>query len=117
VNIYVGNLPYQTTDAELQSFFAQHGTVTSARVMIDRETGRSRGFGFVEMSDDGQARAAIAALNGHQLNGRALTVNEARPKTERGGGGGGWRSGGGGGRGGGGRGGRGGGDRGQDTDW
>jgi cold-inducible RNA-binding protein len=80
VNIYVGNLPYSTTDAELESLFASHGTVTSARVIMDRETGRSRGFGFVEMANDDEARAAIAALNGDDSLGRALTVNEAKPK-------------------------------------
>lgn len=91
--------------------FAQYGQMTSARVMIDRETGRSRGFGFVEMANDGEARAAIAALNGMDINGRPLTVNEARPKEDRGsgGGGGGWRGGGGGGGGRGGYGGGGGG--------
>jgi RNA recognition motif-containing protein len=111
VNIYVGNLSFQTTDAELESLFSQHGQVTSARVMIDRETGRSRGFGFVEMANETEARAAIEATNGADFGGRALTVNEARPKEPRagGGGGGGWRSGGGGGRSGGGGGGRGGG--------
>ncbi|MGE3109462.1 MAG: RNA recognition motif domain-containing protein [Phycisphaerales bacterium] len=118
VNIYVGNLPYTTTDQELESLFAQHGQITSARVMIDRETGRSRGFGFVEMANDNEARNAIQALNGHQMNGRPLTCNEARPKEQRGGGfgggggGGGWRGGGGGGRGGGGGYGGGGGRRG-----
>lgn len=111
MNIYVGNLPYTTTDQELEAIFAQHGQITSARVMIDRETGRSRGFGFVEMANDNEARNAIQVLNGHQMNGRPLTCNEARPKEQRsgggfggggGGGGGGWRGGGGGGRGGGG---------------
>jgi cold-inducible RNA-binding protein len=103
VNIYIGNLSFQTTDPELESLFSQHGQVTSARVMIDRDTGRSRGFGFVEMANDNEARAAIAALNGAEFGGRALTVNEARPKESRAGGrpgGGGWRSGGGGGGGG-----------------
>lgn len=80
VNIYVGNLPYSTTDAELESLFSSHGTVTSARVIMDRETGRSRGFGFVEMANDDEARAAIEALNGDDSMGRALTVNEAKPK-------------------------------------
>lgn len=114
MNIYVGNLPYSTTDQELESLFSQHGQITSARVMIDRETGRSRGFGFVEMANDNEARTAIEALNGFEMNGRPLTCNEARPKEQRGGGGfggggggGGWRGGGGGG--GGGRGGYGGG--------
>jgi cold-inducible RNA-binding protein len=80
VNIYVGNLPYKATEAELQQVFGQHGTVSSARIIMDRETGRSKGFGFVEMPDDTQGRAAIDALNGTDLAGRALTVNEAKPK-------------------------------------
>lgn len=87
MNIYVGNLPYSTTDAELESMFAVHGRVTSARVIIDRETGRSRGFGFVEMANDDEGRAAIEALNGSSASGRPLTVNEARPKEQRAGGG------------------------------
>ncbi len=87
MNIYVGNLPYSTTDAELESMFAVHGQVTSARVIIDRETGRSRGFGFVEMANDDEGRAAIEALNGSDATGRPLTVNEARPKEQRSGGG------------------------------
>lgn len=99
VNIYVGNLPYSTTDAELESLFSGHGTVTSARVIIDRETGRSRGFGFVEMASDEEGRAAIAAMNGNDSMGRALTVNEAKPK-EAGARGGGFGGGGGFGRGG-----------------
>ena len=109
--IYVGNLSYQTTSDELRDMFAQHGGVTSAEVLKDRETGRSKGFGFVEMGTDAEAQAAIAALNGKDFGGRALTVNEARPKEDRprGGGGGGGYGGGGGGGGGGGRGGRGGG--------
>lgn len=111
--LYVGNLPYSVNDAELRSIFEAHGTVDSASIIIDRETGRPRGFGFVEMSSSEQANAAIAALNGTQMGGRALVVNEAKPREERPrGGGGGW-GGGGGGRGGyGGGGGRGGGDRG-----
>ena len=90
MNIYVGNLPFSTTDADLESLFSNHGTVTSARVVMDRETGRSRGFGFVEMASDDEGRAAIAALNGDDTMGRALTVNEAKPKEAgaRGGGGG-----------------------------
>lgn len=104
--IYVGNLPFSTNDAELRSMFEAHGTVASATVVMDRETGRSRGFGFVEMSDDAQAQAAIEAMNGKSINGRDLTVNEARPRENRGGFGGG---GGGGGRGRGGFGGGGGG--------
>jgi RNA recognition motif-containing protein len=103
--LYVGNLPYTTNDGELQQLFEQHGSVTSAQVVMDRDTGRSKGFGFVEMGTDAEAQAAIAALHGAEFGGRTLTVNEARPKPEGGGGGG--R--GGGGYGGGGRGGRGGG--------
>jgi cold-inducible RNA-binding protein len=83
--LYVGNLPYSATDDSLRQVFAAHGTVTSIQVIMDRDTGRSKGFGFVEMSTDEEAQAAIAALNGKELDGRALTVNEARPKTEGGG--------------------------------
>ena len=106
--LYVGNLSYSVTDSDLSNMFAAHGTVQSAQVIMDRDTGRSKGFGFVEMGSDQEAQAAIGALNGQDSGGRALTVNEARPKTEggRGGGGGGGRSGGGGGYGGGGGGGR-----------
>ena len=86
MNIYVGNLSFDETETSLESAFAAHGEVTSARIITDRETGRSRGFGFVEMSDQTQAQAAIAALNGTNLNGRDLTVNEARPREDRGGG-------------------------------
>ena len=89
--LYVGNLPYSATDDSLRQVFAAHGTVTSIQVIMDRDTGRSKGFGFVEMSTDEEAQAAIAALNGKELDGRALTVNEARPKTEGGGRGGGHR--------------------------
>ena len=89
--LYVGNLTYDVTDAALQELFAAHGTVESARVIMDRATDRSKGFGFVEMGTDAEAQAAIAALNGKDNNGRALTVNEARPREERGGGGGGGR--------------------------
>src|SRR5438874_12301733 len=104
--LYVGNLPYSIGDPELQQIFEAHGAVQSAQVIMDRDTGRSKGFGFVEMGSDQEAQAAISALNGKEVEGRALTVNEARPKTEGGGRGGG---GGGGGRGGyGGGGGRGG---------
>jgi RNA recognition motif-containing protein len=103
--LYVGNLPYGVTDSDLQQMFEPHGTVESAQVIMDRDTGRSKGFGFVEMGSDQEAQAAIAALNGKEVDGRALTVNEARPKTE----GGGKRGGFGGGGGGGGRGGYGGG--------
>jgi RNA recognition motif-containing protein len=107
--LYVGNLSYQVTDSDLQQLFEAHGTVESAQVIMDRDTGRSKGFGFVEMKTDQEAQAASAALNGQDYNGRPLTVNEAKPRTEggRGGGGGGGRGGYGGG--GGGRGGYGGG--------
>jgi RNA recognition motif-containing protein len=105
--LYVGNLSYQVDGSELEKIFGAHGQVVSAQIINDRETGRSKGFGFVEMSSDQEAAAAIAALNGQQHEGRALTVNEARPREERGGGGGGGRGFGGGG--GGGRGGYGGG--------
>src|SRR5947208_6511619 len=107
--LYVGNLGYGVTDADLDRMFAAHGTVQSAQVIMDRDTGRSKGFGFVEMGSDQEAQAAIAALNGKESDGRTLTVNEARPK-EGGGGGGGRGGSGGGGRGGygGGGGGRGG---------
>lgn len=83
MNIYVGNLSYSTDDAALRAAFEPFGTVASAQVITDRETGRSRGFGFVEMPSDEQARAAIAALNGQDLDGRKLNVNEARPRTDR----------------------------------
>ena len=98
--LYVGNLPYDTSDSKLQELFEEHGTVQSAQVIMDRETGRSKGFGFVEMGTDDEAKAAINALNGKEVGGRALTVNEARPREDRGGrGGGGGRGGyGGGGR-------------------
>jgi RNA recognition motif-containing protein len=108
-NIYVGNLPYDTTGDDLVELFQQYGTVTSGQVIIDKFSGRSRGFGFVEMAEDGEAQAAIDALNGTPYGGRPLTVNEARPREERGGGGGGGGRGGYGGGGGGGRGGYGGG--------
>ncbi len=109
--LYVGNLAYGVRDEELQQAFAQYGSVTSAKVMMDRETGRSKGFGFVEMGSDAEAQAAISGLNGQALEGRAIVVNEARPREERPGGfgGGGGRSGGGGGYGGAGGGGYGGG--------
>ena len=109
MNIYVGNLPFEIDDTELESTFTAYGEVSSARVIQDRESGRSRGFGFVEMSDNTQAEAAIQALNGKDFNGRPLTVNEAKPREDRRGGGGG--GGGGYGGGGGGGGGYGGGDR------
>ncbi len=125
MKMYVGNLSFNTSEAELREIFAAHGEVSSASLVMDRDTGRPRGFGFVEMPDQAQAEAAIAALNGKNFGGRDLTVNEARPKTggggfggggggrggSRGGGGGGWGGGGGGGgrsSGGGGGGGRGG---------
>src|SRR4051794_22352792 len=111
--LYVGNLSYSVDSSALQDMFAAHGSVTSAEVISDRMTGRSKGFGFVEMSTDEEAQAAIAALNGQENGGRTLTVNEAKPREERSGGGGGrggYGGGGGGGRGG--YGGGGGGDRG-----
>jgi cold-inducible RNA-binding protein len=86
-NLYVGNLPHSTTEAELREFFQAHGDVQKVSIVTDRETGRSRGFAFVEMTDAGAADKAIAALNGTQLGGRALTINEAKPKTDRPGGG------------------------------
>ena len=99
--IYVGGLPYATTDAQLQEIFSAHGTVESARVITDKFTGRSRGFGVVEMASQEEAQKAIQALNGTDLDGRNLTVNEARPQEKRAGGfGGGERRGGGGGGGG-----------------
>ena len=106
--LYVGNLTFGVTNSTLEQLFAAHGTVESAQVIMDRDTGRPKGFGFVEMKTDQEARAAIAALNGKEVDGRALTVNEARPRPEGGRGG----SGGSGGRGGYGRGGGGGGYRG-----
>jgi RNA recognition motif-containing protein len=109
--LYVGNLAYSVRDESLQQAFGQFGTVTSAKVMMDRDTGRSKGFGFVEMGSDAEAQAAINGMNGQSLEGRAIVVNEARPREDRPGGfGGGGRSGGGGyGGGGGGYGGGGGG--------
>jgi RNA recognition motif-containing protein len=88
-NIYVGNLNFATTEAELEQMFAEFGTVQSAKVITDRETGRSRGFGFVEMENEADGDAAIEAMNGKEIEGRSLTVNEARPRTGGGGGGGG----------------------------
>ena len=107
--LYVGNLSYDVDSSALEQLFSAHGTVESAQVVSDRDTGRSKGFGFVEMSSDAEAQAAISALNGQDHRGRALTVNEAKPREDRprggGGGGGGGRGGyGGGGGGGGGRG-------------
>ncbi len=110
--LYVGNLPYSFRDNDLQQAFAAHGNVTSAKVMMERDTGRSKGFGFVEMGSDAEAQAAIEALNGQQIGGRGLVVNEARPmepRAPRSGGFGGGDRGGYGGGGGGGRGGYGGG--------
>jgi RNA recognition motif-containing protein len=94
--LYVGNLAYSIRDEDLQQSFSQFGTVTSAKVMMDRDTGRSKGFGFVEMGSDAEAQSAINGMNGQPLQGRALVVNEARPREERPGGFGGGRSGGGG---------------------
>lgn len=118
MKLYVGNLPFSTTSEDLQQIFAQAGNVESASVIEDRETGRSRGFGFVEMASNEEGQAAIQQLNGKEVNGRSITVNEARPREDRGSGGGGRggyggnRGGGGGGRGGyGGGSGGGGGDR------
>jgi hypothetical protein len=112
--LYVGNLPYSFRDSDMEQAFAQYGTVTSAKVMMERDTGRSKGFGFVEMGSPAEAQAAIQGMNGQQIGGRGLVVNEARPMEPRsGGGGGGGRGfgggGGGGGYGGGGNGGGGGG--------
>lgn len=100
MKLYVGNLSFESTENDLQDLFEQHGAVNDVRLIMDRMTGKSRGFAFVTMNDDAQANAAMNALNGHELNGRALTVNEARPREERprpyggggGGGGGGRRS-------------------------
>ena len=99
-NLYVGNIPHSATEAELRAAFEAHGPVDKISIVTDRDTGRSRGFAFVEMTNAGDADKAIAALNGTDLGGRTLTINEAKPKTDRprsGGGGGGQRSGGGGG--------------------
>src|SRR3954469_23085690 len=114
--LYVGNLPYQVRDSDLEQAFGQFGQVTSAKVMMERETGRSKGFGFVEMGSDAEAQAAITGMNGQSMGGRSVVVNEARPMENRpprsgggfgggGGGGGGYGGGGGGGRSGGGGGG------------
>lgn len=117
MKLYVGNLPYSMTDGDLEQLFSQYGAVQSAQIVMDRDTGRSRGFGFVELSSAQEGQAAIQALHDQDFNGRKLTVNEARPREDRGprggGGGGGGRGGygGGGGGGGGGRGGYGGGKR------
>lgn len=118
MKLYVGNLSFSTSDSALAELFAAHGEVTSATIVMDRETGRPRGFGFVEFADDDAARSAIAALNGKNVDGRDIVVNEARPRENRGGGsrgfGGGGGGGGGRGRGGFGGGGGGGGGRGRD---
>lgn len=90
-NIYVGNLPFSTTETELQELFSQHGEVERVSLISDRETGRPRGFGFVEMRDDDAGREAIKALDGQEIGGRQLRVNEAKPRGERDGGGGGDR--------------------------
>jgi uncharacterized membrane protein YgcG len=110
MKLFVGNLPFSATENEIRDAFEAHGEVSDVAVITDRETGRPRGFAFVEMSDSGQANAAIEALNGQDFGGRSINVNEARPREDRprGGGGGGYGGGGGGGRGGGGGGGRGG---------
>ena len=81
--LYVGNLPYSYRDSDMEQAFAQYGTVSSAKVMMERDTGRSKGFGFVEMSNDAEAQAAIAGMNGQQIGGRGLVVNEARPMEAR----------------------------------
>lgn len=86
MNIYVGNLSYNTSENNLETLFSEFGTVESVRIITDRETGRSKGFGFVDMPDDEEGNAAIEALNGREIDGRTLRVNEARPKTENGGG-------------------------------
>jgi len=109
MKLYVGNLPFSTDDNALRSLFETHGEVVSASIVMDRDTGRPRGFGFVEMSNDGEAKAAIEAMNGQSVDGRAIVVNEAKPRESRGGFGGGGGRGGGGGGGGGSRGGYGGG--------
>src|SRR5215212_8078913 len=94
--LYVGNLSFRVTSEDLQEYFGAAGSVESANVVIDRETGRSRGFGFVEMADDDSANNAIAQFNGQEYDGRNIVVNEARPRGDRGGGGGGYNGGGGG---------------------
>lgn len=96
-NLYVGNLPHSTTEAQLRAVFEPHGAVEKVSIVTDRDTGRARGFAFVEMTDAGEAEKAIAALNGTELGGRALTINEAKPKSDRPRSGGGQRFGGGGG--------------------
>jgi len=93
INIYVGNLPYSMNDGELEDLFTEFGAVQSAKVIFDRDTQRSKGFGFVEMEDNEAGQNAIDQLNDHPVDGRPLRVNEARPREERGGGGGGFRGG------------------------
>jgi RNA recognition motif-containing protein len=93
MDIYVGNLPYDTSDSDLQQLFAQYGTVATARVVMDRATGRSKGFGFDQMDDRAEAEKAIAGANGYDMGGRALRVNESQPKPPRSEGGGGYRGG------------------------
>ena len=105
--LYVGNLPFSATELDIRELFEQYGTVAESKLVMDRDTGRPRGFGFVEMSTDQEAQNAISNLNGREFQGRPLTVNEAQERGGGGGGGGGGRGGGGGGRGGGGGGGRG----------
>ena len=83
MNIYVGNLPHATTESELSDTFSEYGSVTSASIITDRDTGKSRGFGFIEMPDEGDAAKAVQELNGQELGGRALRVNEARPREQR----------------------------------
>ena len=109
--LYVGNLAYSISEKELEQLFSQYGTVQSAKIITDRDTGQPKGFAFVEMGSDGEAKAAISGLDGKEVGGRAIKVNEARPKEDRGGFGGGGRGGPGGGRGGRGGGGGGGGRR------
>ena len=87
LNIYVGNLSFDTSEQQLESAFGNYGAVSTARIATDRDTGRARGFGFVEMASQAEAQAAIAGLNGKELDGRTLTVNEAKPREDRGGGG------------------------------
>jgi len=116
-NIFVGNLSFNTNEDELRQMFESYGQVDRVSIMTDRDTGRSRGFGFVEMASNEDGEKAITALNGSQVGGRTINVNEARPKAERGGGGGGFGGGGGGGRDRGDRGGRGGGGGGRRDRW
>jgi cold-inducible RNA-binding protein len=116
-NIFVGNLSFNTNEDELRQIFEGYGQVDRVSILTDRDTGRSRGFGFVEMASDEDGEKAITALNGSQIGGRTINVNEARPKAERGGGGGGFGGGGGGGRDRGDRGGRGGGSGGRRDRW